>query len=286
MTMDCRACSPRSVRFSVLSRSRFRSLFGGSVVFYLIVVVVAAHALWALKQMRMLSLAVKLIAVIVLLHTWLSTTADVIHFGSYASNGVGLKFFLVLAEILDTAAQSSMMIVLMLLAQGWCVTSATVRDPTASRCVAVLVVLVYVVLFFWRVLGESRESTLYYYESMPGAFALVLRMLFCAYFVLSLRLTWREETNPEDAQLLPHLWRPLLPLVRRSRLHRPHRRRHAARLPRAHRRNDVHAAELGRHRRPRAPLPPVASPTAVFEIGGTRESLLAKSATNTSYTAL
>lgn len=277
------AMNPGNDQFSV-DDDGLLGMYATFLVFYTLVVAVAAHSLWALKQMRMLSLAVKLIAAIVLLH-WLSTAADVIHFGSFASNGVGLKFFLVLAEILDTAAQSSMMIVLMLLAQGWCVTSATVRDPTASRCVAALVVLVYVVLFFWRVLGESRESTLYYYESIPGAFALVLRMLFCAYFVLSLRLTWREETNPKTRNFyltfggLFFLWFVILVFIVLI----------AAATPPVYRARTVETMYTLQNWVATAVLVLLFHPRIAnrfFEIGGTRESLMAKSATNTSYTAL
>lgn len=284
MTMDCRACSPRSVRFSVLSRSRFRSLFGGSVVFYLIVAVVAAHSLWSLFRLSMLSLAVKLIAVIVLLHT-LGCLCATIHYSSFASNGVGLNGFLVVADLLDTVAQAVMMVVLILLAQGWCVTSATVRDPMASRCVAVIVALIYTTLFFWRVLGESRESTLYYYESVPGVLALIIRMFFCAYFGLSLRITWREETNPKTRNFylifggLYFLWFIVLVFIVLI----------AAATPPVYRERTVETMYTLQNWIASAVLVLLFHPfiaNRFFEIGGTRESLLAKSKTNSAYQAL
>ncbi len=254
------------------------------VVFYAGSLLLVAHAVFALRQLNMLSLAVKLVAGIVLLHT-LATLSAVIHYGDYASNGVGLKGFLVLDELLDTVAQSTMLILLLLLAQGWCVTSATVRDPTASRCAAVLVVLVYVVLFFWRVLGESRESTLCYYESVPGAFALVLRMLFCGYFLLSLRLTWREETNPKTRNFyltfggLFFLWFVVLVFIVLI----------AAATPPVYRARTVETMYTLQNWVATTVLVLLFHPLVAnrfFEIGGDKASLMAKSLTNTNYQAL
>lgn len=259
-------------------------MFGTFLVFYLIVAVVAAHSIWSLFRLGMLSRAVKLVAGIVLLHT-IGCMCATIHYSSYSDNGIGLPGFLVVADLLDTFAQAVMMVVLILIAQGWCVTSATVRDPMASRCVAVVIALIYTTLFFWRVLGEARESTLYYYESVPGVLALVIRMFFCAYFVLSLRITWREETNPKTRNFylvfagLYFLWFVVLVFIVLI----------AAATPPVYRERTVETMYTLQNWIASAVLVILFHPLVAnrfFEIGGSRESLLAKSKTNTQYQPL
>jgi len=120
-----------------------------------------------------------------------------IHLAVFANDGFGVAALNRIGDVLQAMAEILLTVLVLAMAQGWGISSLTFRDPNAIKAAVLVVTLAYLVLLFWRIAGESPESTLYYYESVPGALALTLRCLLCIYFVISLRLTFREESNPK-----------------------------------------------------------------------------------------
>jgi len=164
--------------------------------FYLPLLAVHAYGVVKLRAVDAITMVVKAITAYLVLQ-FVASLFIFVHWAVFANDGFGINTLNRFGDVLQALAEILLTVLLLAMSQGWGISSLTFRDPNAIKAAAVAVTLAYLVLLFWRIAGESPESTLYYYESVAGGLALALRCLLCIYFVVSLRLTFREESNPK-----------------------------------------------------------------------------------------
>jgi len=164
--------------------------------FYVPLLFVHLYGLAKLHRVGAITMIVKAITAYIVLQL-VGSFCIFIHWVLFAKNGFGVTSVNRIGDVLQALADILLTVLLLAMSQGWGISSLTFRDPNAIKAAAVAVTLAYLVLLFWRIAGEAPESTLYYYESVAGGLALTLRCLLCVYFVVSLRLTYREESNPK-----------------------------------------------------------------------------------------
>ncbi|XP_037072234.1 integral membrane protein GPR180-like [Pollicipes pollicipes] len=142
-----------------------------------------------------------------------------VHSVKMALDGVGIQPISIGGDCLNMAAQLQLMLVLMLLAQGW-----TVRDPLVSgnrRLLAVWSVygLISVLLYVWNRTEVDVIYDIDEYQTWPGWLALALRLAIMCWFLWELRATMAGQRAETRLQFLLHfgaaslLWFLYLPVV-------------------------------------------------------------------------
>jgi hypothetical protein len=141
-----------------------------------------------------------------------------IHYGVYKDNGVGVVGLKGIGELLNMGAELVLMFMLILVAKGWAITTNYLTDRNLLLLLMGMLLLAYLALFIWDNSGRDSASTLYFYESVPGIFVLILRSLTWLWFAWCLKKTLALETLPEKRTfyiffgIACTLWFLLLPL--------------------------------------------------------------------------
>eukprot|EP01121_Diplochlamys_sp_Union-15-3_P016403 TRINITY_DN5567_c0_g1_i1.p1 TRINITY_DN5567_c0_g1~~TRINITY_DN5567_c0_g1_i1.p1 ORF type:complete len:451 (-),score=44.13 TRINITY_DN5567_c0_g1_i1:20-1324(-) len=187
-------------------------------VFYAIITFIHLVGVWYLRRTNSYHPIVRLLSVAIV-SEFVSIIFNLIHYGIYANNGFGSPGLRGTGEILHMMSILFLMLLLILLAKGWAVTSNTVTDKNLMMLIIVAFVLAYVALFIWDNVGRDPASTLYFYDSVPGLLVVLLRVLTLIWFFWCLVKTRRLETNPEKRRFYLFfglgfgLWFVALPLI-------------------------------------------------------------------------
>ncbi len=161
---------------------------------------------------------IKLLTVSILFET-LSIVLGAVHYGMFMGNGVGAPVLLGVSEVMDMAAQLLLMLLLILIAKGWTISSLKLTGRRSLFIFLALFTFGYASLFIWQEAGTDPESTKYLYESIPGIILLAMRIVTLFWYCYNLWSTWRLESNPEKKRFyavfgfLYFLWFLALPLI-------------------------------------------------------------------------
>eukprot|EP00162_Nutomonas_longa_P012354 comp21049_c0_seq4/m.44243 comp21049_c0_seq4/g.44243 ORF comp21049_c0_seq4/g.44243 comp21049_c0_seq4/m.44243 type:complete len:416 (+) comp21049_c0_seq4:672-1919(+) len=161
---------------------------------------------------------VKLLTTAIFLET-ISIVCDFTHYIIFAGNGVGTPVMLGVGQVIDMGAQLVMMLLLILIAKGWTISSPKLTDRRAIFVFLALFLFGYVSLFIWEEAGINPESTEYLYESVPGIILLAMRGITMAWFIYCIFTTWRLESHPDKRKFylifgfLYTLWFIALPVI-------------------------------------------------------------------------
>jgi hypothetical protein len=106
-----------------------------------------------------------------------------IHFGVYSSDGYGVPPIHGLGEMLIVISHILIILLLLLVAQGWTVTSEQLQYKGALMGGMITFCLIYLILLIWSLAGVDPASTLYVYSSWPGVMIVICNVVACAWFV-------------------------------------------------------------------------------------------------------
>jgi len=140
--------------------------------------------------------ALRMLTVAIILEL-MSVTCTLLHYLAYAGDGVGLGALKFFGLALSVSSQLTLLVLIMLLAKGWTITSTTLplydRKLIAGSFVSFTVA--YIILLFWQTFGEDKASTTYYYNTLPGLLVCALRTGLLVWFVFTLRFTYKKEPD-------------------------------------------------------------------------------------------
>lgn len=148
----------------------------------------------------------------------LSDFCMMIHYAVYKNDGLGVSGMHALGQLFNMGAELMLIFMLILISKGWAITSNYLPDRNPILISIAVLFISYMILFIWDKAGRDPASTLYFYESVPGVFLLVFRVLAFGWLGWSLRTTLTLETLPEKRRfyaaygIASTAWFLLLPL--------------------------------------------------------------------------
>ena len=144
----------------------------------------------ALKQKQKCHHTYKILVGSVFLY-FLSLIVKILHYGQYASDGVGLRGYLILGQLFYAASEISLVLLLILLGKGWTIVR---RKITASGRVKIAIYIscygcFYVAAIVYAALDNNAAVVSYFYASPPGFLVIVLRIVGYVWFSYSVFTT-------------------------------------------------------------------------------------------------
>ncbi len=106
-----------------------------------------------------------------------------------------------LGELLRVAAQLTFVLLLIVLAKGWTISSVALEQKKAIFTVVGIFVILYFALLIWDVAARDPASTLYVYDSIPGYLIITLDILTGFWFIQSCVQTYLREIHPDKKRL-------------------------------------------------------------------------------------
>ncbi|XP_070578343.1 integral membrane protein GPR180-like [Ptychodera flava] len=116
-----------------------------------------------------------------------------VHLIVYSQDGSGVEIVYQFGNVCDILSQCLFMLLLLLLAKGWTITTTKFTQKKLLFGVWGVYCATYGVLFLWMAIGIDETSTLVEYQTWPGAVILTLRCLIFIWFLIELRTTYRQE---------------------------------------------------------------------------------------------
>lgn len=182
-------------------------------VLYLILVPVQAYAVLRQKHLitRLFTLSLLLEPIGILL--------NVIHVLTFAFDGVGVDTLSILGDIMDILSQTLFMLLLLLLAKGWAITSQEMTYKPVLFGVWSTYLCVNILLYVWNKTEIDVIEDIDEYQTWPGGLSLVVRLMIMAWFIYELRTTMLYEHNKQKLQFFLHfgasslVWFVYLPLL-------------------------------------------------------------------------
>eukprot|EP01111_Echinosteliopsis_oligospora_P001080 TRINITY_DN1142_c0_g1_i1.p1 TRINITY_DN1142_c0_g1~~TRINITY_DN1142_c0_g1_i1.p1 ORF type:complete len:416 (+),score=64.31 TRINITY_DN1142_c0_g1_i1:65-1312(+) len=186
----------------------------------LFIVGAAAHgyAAFVLSKSQAYHTIVKLLTVIVGLE-WFYIFFSFCHYAAYSDNGhgnIGLKNF---ADFLDTIAQVLIILLLVLVAKGYCISKSDIEGKKLLFGGMIVLSISYLILYIWTKAGQDPANDLFEYETVPGIITVILRALVTGWFVWELRNTYLEENHAGKREfylafgIVYSIWLLMLPLI-------------------------------------------------------------------------
>ncbi|KAL9647297.1 hypothetical protein ABK040_011664 [Willaertia magna] len=128
---------------------------------------------------------------------WFGRILELIHLVKYGYDGDGIPFFDDMAIAFKLVADFLMILLLLLIASGWTVTTSYIRYFKWISTVAVIFGVFYLALFTWAQIQLALVVTTedYIYDTVPGIMIAALRVPTAAFFLFVLIKTHKEETN-------------------------------------------------------------------------------------------
>jgi len=164
-------------------------------IVFLIGVIAHGYGVWSLYRTDFLHPVVKLLSVTIFSY-FLAIFCYFVHWMSFKNNGVGSHFMLGTAEFLDFATQTLFILVLLLVARGWAISTTEVTEKKIVAGFIFIFFVLYLSIFIYGWTGLDPASTLYIYETAPGIVLLVFRALAMTYFIYCLRFGVLHESHP------------------------------------------------------------------------------------------
>eukprot|EP00455_Lapot_gusevi_P029449 TRINITY_DN3152_c0_g2_i1.p1 TRINITY_DN3152_c0_g2~~TRINITY_DN3152_c0_g2_i1.p1 ORF type:complete len:424 (+),score=143.04 TRINITY_DN3152_c0_g2_i1:68-1339(+) len=127
---------------------------------------------------------------------WLAIALELFHLFVYMANGFGSPLMHGFSQLLRVVSQLCMLFLLLLLSTGWCISTENITHR--SRIITTFLALSasYLLLLLWAA-GRDPASTLYVYDSFPGACIVALNVAALAMFLSWLRESHDAENDPE-----------------------------------------------------------------------------------------
>lgn len=169
-------------------------------VFFFVVLVVHCLGAYFLWLKRSLHPIVQILAICLALST-VATMFVLIHWGGYQNNGIGCPGCRVFGQLLNGVSAVIFATLLCMIASGWAITfHALPRRNALIGLFAAYLTFYLIVFIIAAASGHSVASTQLVYSTgaVLGIVILYILVCFlgvCAYFVYSLYLTFREETQ-------------------------------------------------------------------------------------------
>lgn len=172
-------------------------------IFFLLAIVVHGYTIWSFLQTGSYHLLVRIFTAAVVFEG-LSVFCLFVHYAAYSSNGVGAPFLKGLGEFLDIVGQIIFILLIILIAKGWCISKTTIDDRIVVLVGLGVLVVLYITMFGWSLGGLDHASTLYVYQTAPGIIIIVVRAVAMLWFIYSMRNTYLEENNAAKRKF--YLW--------------------------------------------------------------------------------
>jgi hypothetical protein len=109
-----------------------------------------------------------------------------LHYLALAANGVGVVFFYYAAKIVQVFVRVGTILLAMLVAKGWTITSVTLHGQETLSCVMVTFLGLYLSMAMWYLVWLDPASTLYIYESWPGVGICSIQLAVLGWFAVTL----------------------------------------------------------------------------------------------------
>ncbi len=100
----------------------------------------------------------------------------------FTFDGIGVKVFKLAGEVCALVSRLSLLLLLMLLAQGWGTVNISIQNRDGLQILLGMFLLCYGLLLFWDISFRDPASTLYMYESYPGLLVLLLDVFATLWF--------------------------------------------------------------------------------------------------------
>ena len=118
------------------------------------------------------------------------------HLSIFAVSGVGLPLAYAASVVLQVSAELLFSFLLLLLAQGWCISTEKLENKNAITWGFGAVGCCYFLLLMWAA-GRDRASTMYVYDSGPGFGIIILNILGGLLFAYTINRTREREQDDE-----------------------------------------------------------------------------------------
>jgi len=149
----------------------------------------------------------------------LSVLAEAIHYLVYSFDGKGVLPLDKFSEGMEALGRVAFILLLILLAKGWTISTDELRYRgfLIVGMLALFFAYFSLIIFDWA--ARDPESTLYEYESVPGALIVSLNGLTGIWFVVTILFTWRAEDDQVKKNFLLQLgliytvWFAVLPVM-------------------------------------------------------------------------
>ncbi|EQC26361.1 hypothetical protein SDRG_15846 [Saprolegnia diclina VS20] len=116
-----------------------------------------------------------------------------LHFAAFKWNGFGIPLLLGLGRVCQALLHVLTLLLAMLIAKGWTINSITLEGRSKLTTVMVLLLVLYVSLAMWYLIGLDPASTLYLYDSWPGLGICALHCFVLVWFLSTLSQTRQKE---------------------------------------------------------------------------------------------
>lgn len=167
---------------------------------YLILGGLQIYAIYLWHNQDIVHHIIKIIATTVFLQ-FFSVFLLMINYGHYASSGKDVTAIIEIARILSIVASTTLLMVLLLMSQGWLISTYSLQYGRTIIFGCLLFCLTQVGFFFWRLKTQSHEDNDYFYNTPPQIlFSLGFLVVGCV-FVASSYFSWRKEEDEEKSWL-------------------------------------------------------------------------------------
>mmetsp|Transcript_2168 Transcript_2168/g.2418 ORF Transcript_2168/g.2418 Transcript_2168/m.2418 type:complete len:438 (-) Transcript_2168:54-1367(-) len=154
------------------------------------------YGIWKMYKIGALHAIVKILSTAIALEM-VYLFCSVVHYCIYISNGVGSSGFKGFGDLSHMASVVILMFLTILLGKGWAITSSYLTHRMFMVVAIACLTVAHMTLFIWDVVGRDPASTSYFYDSVPGIFVLVLRVLTWFWFLWSIFWTYKLEAQPQ-----------------------------------------------------------------------------------------
>lgn len=178
-------------------------LLGLNVTYFILFLIVGAFhgiAVFFLFRKGVAHPIVLILAGVIVLIV-LSLFFVIIHWGVYASNGVGANGCRVFGQLLMGLANIVFAVLLIAIASGWAITYHDLPRKIVILVIGAIYLVVYLILFIIiSATGQTAASTQFVYAEGALLGFVIIYILVCwlgiwAYFAYCLYMTWREEAQ-------------------------------------------------------------------------------------------
>lgn len=120
-----------------------------------------------------------------------------IHWAVFAGDGVGVPFLNALGHIFEIFGRVSFLLLAMLIAKGWTISSTQLTERAQLLGAVALVLVMYLVLAIWDLAGRNPATTSYTYDSAPGVIICIMHVIFMGWFAMRVSQSYQEEKHTE-----------------------------------------------------------------------------------------
>jgi len=156
----------------------------------------------------------------VVIAEYVSIFCNLIHYGAYVNDGVGVPSLSRFGEVMDYTARLIFMLMLMLVAKGWTISNEELTGRKYIFATMATFFLLYLIILIWQYAVQDPASTRS--NDTLEVFLYMLTtcwFLFGGWFVYTIYNSWKGEDNPVKKALYLKLgvlytpWFLALPLV-------------------------------------------------------------------------